>query len=304
VLQWASNNHITMKIGVQLPEVERVVRWPEVRRMAVLAEDAGFDSLWVGDHYLYRDGSDARGPWEAWTQLAAIAAVTSRIEIGPLVASLPFHNPAVLAKMASTVDEVAGGRLTLGVGSGWNTTEFDAMGLPFSRRVARFEESFGIVRRLLAGETVTMSGEFYELDQCVLLPVSQRDRPVPMMIGSMGPRMLDITLAHVDAWNAWFAEFDNRPELIAPVLQRLRHACDRVGRDFATLEKSVALLLDFGTDAPRRGSHNAITGSAAQMAQSLHAVAEAGIDHVQLVLDPITEATVTQAAEVAALFRG
>lgn len=293
-----------MKVGVQLPEVERVVRWPEVRRMAVLAEDAGFDSLWVGDHYLYRSTTgDASGPWEAWTQLAAIAAVTSRIEIGPLVAALPFHNPTVLAKMASTVDEISGGRLTLGVGSGWNETEFRAMGLPFGRRAARFEEAFHIVRRLLAGETVTVHGEFYELDECVLLPTSGRSEPVPLMIGSMGPRMLDITLGHVAAWNVWFNEFGNQPDRVPELLGRLGDACVRVGRDPSTLEKSVALLLDFGSGQHRRGSTNPITGSASEMAAALDTVAEAGIDHVQLVLEPITEHTVARAAEVVALFR-
>jgi probable F420-dependent oxidoreductase len=302
-----------MKVGVQLPEVERVVRWDEVRRMAVLIEDAGFDSVWVGDHYLYRDGASqgvgdtARGPWEAWTQLAAIAAVTTRVEIGPLVASLPFHNPAVLAKMASTVDEISGGRLTLGVGAGWNSIEFSAMGLPFERRVARFEESFEIVRRLLGGETVTFHGEFYELDRCVLHPTSQRDRPVPLMIGSMGPRMLDITLAHVATWNVWFSEFDNRPDNIPALLVRLDQACQRRGRDASTLEKSVAVLLDFGSDPPpqRRSQRrtNPIAGTAVEMASALHFIADAGIDHVQLVLDPITEASITKAADVLAALR-
>jgi alkanesulfonate monooxygenase SsuD/methylene tetrahydromethanopterin reductase-like flavin-dependent oxidoreductase (luciferase family) len=294
-----------MKIGVQLPEVERVVRWPEVRRMAVLAEQVGFDSLWVGDHYLYRSASsgEARGPWEAWTQLAAIAAVTERIEIGPLVAALPFHNPAVLAKMASTIDEISGGRLTFGVGSGWNQVEFRAMGLPLERRVARFEESFHIIRRLLAGETVTLHGDFYDLEECVLQPTSRRNRPVHLMIGSMGPRMLDITLAHVDAWNVWFTEFENRPEKIPGVLERLSQACDRVGRDLSTIEKSVAVLFDFGSSAPRQNGANPISGTVTEMADALGAIARTGIDHVQLVLNPITEATIDQAAEVVAAFR-
>ncbi|HYM84735.1 MAG TPA: LLM class flavin-dependent oxidoreductase, partial [Candidatus Dormibacteraeota bacterium] len=101
-----------LRVGIQLPEVEREVRWPELRTMARLAEDVGLDSLWVGDHLLYRyaDGS-TRGPWEAWSLLAALAAATERIALGPLVASTSFHAPPMLAKLAATVDEVSGGRL-------------------------------------------------------------------------------------------------------------------------------------------------------------------------------------------------
>src|SRR5436189_5222938 len=139
-----------LRVGIQLPEVEREVRWPELRSMARAAEQAGFDSLWVGDHLLYRDDErPPRGPWEAWSVLAALAAVTSRIQLGPLVASTSFHNPAMLAKKAATIDEISGGRLTLGLGAGWNETEYRAFGFPFDRRVSRFEEAFTIIRTLL-----------------------------------------------------------------------------------------------------------------------------------------------------------
>ena len=139
-----------VSIGVQLPEVERRVPWPELVAMARTAEAVGFDSIWLGDHLLYDlpDGTP-RGPWEVWTSLAALAAATDRILLGPLVASLGFHDPAMLAKMAATVDGVSGGRLVVGVGAGWNEREYRAFGLPFDRRVDRFEEAFGIVRRLL-----------------------------------------------------------------------------------------------------------------------------------------------------------
>src|SRR6187551_2905630 len=115
--------------------------------MARTAEAVGFDSIWVGDHYLYRDdGRPERGPWESWTLLAALAAVTERVTLGPLVACAGFHPPGVLAKMAATVDEVSGGRLVLGLGAGWNEAEHDAFGLAFDHRVSRFGEAFAIVR--------------------------------------------------------------------------------------------------------------------------------------------------------------
>src|SRR3954454_2838286 len=134
-----------LAVGVQLPEVERDVRWPEYLRMARAAEEVGFDSIWLGDHLLYRgDGRPERGPWEAWTLLGALAAATERVTIGPLVACAGVHAPGLLAKMAATVDEVSGGRLVLGLGAGWNAAEFAAFGIPFDRRVGRFEDAFGI----------------------------------------------------------------------------------------------------------------------------------------------------------------
>src|SRR4030095_9455128 len=149
-----------LRIGVQLPEVERQgVRWPEYLAMARAAEEVGFDSIWVGDHLLYRgDDQIERGPWEAWTLLAALAAATERVELGPLVACTAFHSPGLIAKMAGTVQEISGGRLVLGLGAGWNEEEFRAFGLPFDHRVSRFEESFEVIRRLLGGERVTVHG--------------------------------------------------------------------------------------------------------------------------------------------------
>src|SRR5919206_5142675 len=148
-----------MRIGVQLPEVERDVRWPEYLAMARAAEESSFDSIWLGDHLLYReDDRGERGPWEVWTLLSAIAAVTERAEIGPLVACAAFHPPGLIAKMAATIDEVSGGRFVLGLGAGWNEAGFPAFGLPFDRRVGRFEEAFGVVRALLAGEGGKLAG--------------------------------------------------------------------------------------------------------------------------------------------------
>ena len=121
-------------LGVQLPEVERPYRWTEVREIARVAEAVGLDSLWVGDHLLYRDETGSRGPWEAWATLAGLAEVTERVLLGPLVAATAFSNPAVLAKRAATVDEMSGGRLVLGVGAGWNRVEFEAFGFPFRRQ--------------------------------------------------------------------------------------------------------------------------------------------------------------------------
>lgn len=292
-----------MRVGVQLPEVEQVVRWPEIERMAIQIEQSGFDSIWVGDHLLYEEDGERRGPWEAFTQLAAIAAVTERVEIGPLVAAQPFHEPAILAKQAATVDEISGGRLTLGLGAGWNRVEFSAFGLPYDRRVSRFAEGFEIIRRLLAGETVTFHGEFYDLDECILLPPSARPGGPPLMVGSNSPRMLAITLPHVASWNSWFVDFENDPGRLSPLLATIDDACEKVGRDPDTLGKSVALLFQTDGGGDRRLSTNPITGTVEQMAEALHRVAEAGIDEAQLVLDPIDERSIDTMAVVLASFR-
>lgn len=292
-----------MKVGVQLPEVERVVRWPEIEQMAIQVEEAGFDSVWVGDHLLYEQDGRRVGPWEAFTQLAAIAAVTTRVEIGPLVAAQPFHEPAILAKQAATIDEISGGRLVLGLGAGWNRLEFDAFGLPFERRVSRFAEGFDIIRRLLAGETVTFHGEFYDLEGCVLLPPSSRPGGPPLMVGSNSPRMLSLTIPYVAAWNSWFVDFDNDPQQLPELLARIDQACQEVDRDPTTLEKSVALLFQLEGGGDRRLSTNPISGSTEAMAEALNQVAQTGIDQVQLVLDPIDERSIDTMAQVLASFR-
>lgn len=293
-----------MKIGVQLPEVEWPVRWEELAEMARLAEMLGFDSVWVGEHLLYQEDGVRKGPWEAWTVLAALAAVTDRVELGPLVAALPFHNPAVLAKQAATLDEISGGRLILGVGAGWNELEFRAFGLPFERRVDRFVEQFQILRRLLAGERFDHEGEFYHLEGAELVPPPRPSGP-PLMIGSTGARMLSVTLPHVAMWNSWYAYFGNSPAGLAELLERLDRACHKVGRDPVTLERTVALLVKFDSAPSARSTKtDPIAGTPEQIADVLAEVEDLGISHVQLVLDPITSQSIEQAAEIKALLEG
>jgi alkanesulfonate monooxygenase SsuD/methylene tetrahydromethanopterin reductase-like flavin-dependent oxidoreductase (luciferase family) len=203
-----------MDMGIQLPEVERVVRWPELLEIARTAEAAGFASIWLGDHLLYRgDGRPERGPWDVWTALAALAAATERVTLGPLVAATAFHEPGLVARMAATIDEISGGRFVLGLGTGWNETEFDAFGFPSDHKVSRFEEAFEIIRRLLAGERVSFEGRYYRTHDAVLLPPPARR--VPIMVGGHGPRLLRATLPHVDAWNTWYTPYGNTPSGLA-----------------------------------------------------------------------------------------
>jgi probable F420-dependent oxidoreductase len=300
-----------LKIGIQLPEVERETRWPELLDMTRAIEDLGYDSVWLGEHLLYRwPDRPPRGPWEAWSMLSAIAAVTDRIEFGPLVACAAFHNPAVLAKQASTIDEISGGRLILGLGAGWNETEFRAFGIPFDHRVDRFEEAFTIIRTLLQDGEIDFDGRFYQARDCEILPHGPRPHGPPLMIGSNGPRMLRIAAPHIQAWNSWFADIGNDPEGIARLRDVVDAACQDVGRDPAEIERTVAVLVQFPDGTGRiQGSYAEaspppLTGPPEVMAERLRAYADAGIGHVQLVIDPITRGSIEAFAPVLQLLDG
>src|SRR6202171_3246745 len=232
-----------LKVGFQLPEVERLVRWPELVAMTRLGAQGGFDSVWVGDHLLYRDGvHGTRGPGEAGTAPAGLAAATSRIAIGPLVACTSFHNPAMLAKLAGTVDEISGGRLILGLGAGWNETEYRAYGFPFDRRVARFAEAFTLIRTLLREGKVDFAGEFYTARDCELVPRPRPGGP-PLLVGSIGERTLELTMPYVDSWNAWYEWTGNRPEGVRPLREKVDAACITAGRKPSDVERTVAVLV-------------------------------------------------------------
>jgi probable F420-dependent oxidoreductase len=281
-----------VRVGIQLPEVEREVRWPEYVAIARAAEEVGFDSLWLGDHLLYRgDGGPERGPWDCWTLLAGLAGVTERVTLGPLVACTAFHAPGILARIASAVDELSGGRLVVALGAGWNRTEFDAFGIPFDHRFARFEEAFEIVRRLLAGERVSFSGRYHEARDALLLPPPAR-RP-PLMVGATGPRMLAATIPHVDAWNTWYVEGGNSPEGFATLSASVDDAARAAGRDPGEIERSVCVLVRLDPDSDERPHDVApLEGPPERIAAGLRAFAEAGADEAIVVCDPITEASV------------
>jgi alkanesulfonate monooxygenase SsuD/methylene tetrahydromethanopterin reductase-like flavin-dependent oxidoreductase (luciferase family) len=283
-----------VRVGIQLPEVEREVRWPEIAAIARAGEESKFDSIWVGDHFLYRGGGKPeRGPWDAWTQLAALAAITTRVRLGPLVAATAFHSPGAIARMAASIDEISGGRFTLGLGAGWNETEFRAFGFPFDHTVSRFEESFEIVRRLLSGEHVSFNGEFHSVEDAVLLPPPRRR--VPIMLGSNGARMLGIALPHVDAWNTWFTSYGNTVEGFANLRGDIDAACVKAGRDPAELVHSACVLVRVG-DGPGERPNDIPPVALRNLVAHLRLLAEAGADEAILVLDPIDERSTRQVA--------
>ena len=301
-----------LKVGAFIPIVERqmdggMARWRDVLAMARAAEDAGFDSVWLPDHLLFRFPNDeAQGVWEGSTLLAALAAATSRVEIGWLVAATSFRNPALTAKIAATVDEISGGRLILGLGAGWHEPEYAAFGFPFDRRVSRFEEALAVILPLLRDGYVDFDGTFYRARDCELRPRGPHPGHPPILIGALGtgPRMLRLAARHADLWNAWLTWGRSWPDAIPPLRETVDRACRDVGRDPASLGRTVALLVQVPDRDARvtltspSGSGDPLSGSPAEIAAALRGFARAGIAHIQLIHAPNSAAGIAAMAPV------
>ena len=288
-----------MKVGLclaQSPEDGAGGTWQEILGMARLAETGGADSIWVSDHFFYRPRTGGQtGYHEGWTLLSALAAATERVEIGPLVLATSFRSPGLLAKMAATASDVAGGRLILGLGCGWHEPEYQAFGFPFDHRVGRFEEALEIVVRLLREGSVTFKGRWYELDDAIVLPPPAHRTPI--MVAAGRPRMMRATARFADQWqSAWFGRPDAnyRTELDA-----FRMACEAEGRDPATVELTVGV--NVGGDDP---DDPRLALDPAQIADGLAEWAALGVGHVQIVVTPTTPAGFETALEGIRSFRG
>jgi alkanesulfonate monooxygenase SsuD/methylene tetrahydromethanopterin reductase-like flavin-dependent oxidoreductase (luciferase family) len=290
-----------VKVGLILPDTERemggaTARWSDLVVMARMAEELGFDSIWNADHLIYRfPGKDVQGPWESWSLLAALAAVTSRVEIGPLVSCTSFRNPALLAKIADTVEEISGGRLVLGLGAGWHEPEYIAFGYPFDHRVSRFAEAIAIIHGLLRTGSVDFEGVYYSAPDCELKPRGPRPEGPPIMIGSTAPRMLGLLAAYGDIWNAWARQSLDE---LAEDRQKVDAALEAAGRDPETVERTVSLLVDLptATGRPSEEKPGLKAREPEELSAHLASYADAGISHVQLMLDPNTPASIEWAA--------
>jgi alkanesulfonate monooxygenase SsuD/methylene tetrahydromethanopterin reductase-like flavin-dependent oxidoreductase (luciferase family) len=231
-----------------------------------------------------------------------VAAVTARVEIGPLVLALPFRNPALTAKMAAELDEVSGGRLILGIGCGWHEPEFDAFGYPFDHRVGRFAEALEILLPLLRGERVTFEGRYHRAIDVELRPRPIRDGGPPILIAGKRPRMLELVARHAHQWNAaWYGNPDAAPELRTR-LGHLERALDAAGRDPATLTRTAGIFVAFGdadADAPER----AIRGTTDEIAAALAGYADLGVSHVIAHVFPRTVDAVRRLSEAASMAR-
>ncbi|MFN8591869.1 MAG: LLM class flavin-dependent oxidoreductase [Thermomicrobiales bacterium] len=287
-----AENGRPLKVGLFFPHGERDMagatpRWSDVLAMAQTAEDLGFDSFWLPDHLLFRpEGEEAQGMYECWSLLAAVAARTERITLGPFVSCSSFRNPTLLAKMADTVAEISGGRLILGLGAGWIEPEYHAFGFPFDHRVSRFEEAMEIVHTLLRQSVVDFQGQYYTAQQCELRPRGPRLAGPPILIGTTGRRMLMQAARYADAWNVFFLWTGNELSRVEVMQREVDTACEAVGRDPATLERTACVLVELPGATGTGFSEPPIRGEPEVIADALRAYAAAGISHVQLRIDP------------------
>lgn len=287
-----------LKVGFFFPHGEqdmakRSPSWTDILAIAQAAESAGFDSFWLPDHLLFTpEGEAGQGFWECWSLLAAVAASTSRIQIGPFVTCTGFRNPALLAKIADTVDEISGGRLILGLGAGWVESEYHAYGFPFDRRVSRFEEAIQIIHPLLRHGTVDFAGEFYSARECELRPRGPRTNGPPIMIGTTGDRMLHIAARYADLWNVFFLWTDNDLQRVITLQKQVDDACLAVGRDPRTLQRTACVLVELPGAVGTEFQAPPLRGTPQEIAEILRAYARAGITEVQLRFDPNSIAAV------------
>jgi probable F420-dependent oxidoreductase len=278
--------------------------YESIRAVARQAEADGFDSIWLPDHLLYRyPGEPTRGVWDCWTILAALAEATQRVQIGTLVLCNSFRNPAILAKMATAVDEVSNGRLILGVGAGWNEPEYEAFGLPFDHRADRFEEALQILKPLLREGHVDFAGQYYRAPDCENAPLGPRPEGPPLLVGAEGPRMLRLTAQYGDLWNIGDA---GTPEAMAEPIARIEAACREVGRDPATIGITALIGLWFPELQPTKPSafDYPLTGTTQEIAAAMRGYAELGVRHIMFQCHPYTPEALQRLTEALHLYRG
>lgn len=274
-----------MKIGLFSRTGERTlyeerVRFGDIKDLALTAEAVGFDSFWLPDHFVYRPHeADQLGCWEVFTCLSALASATSTIALGSFVAATTFRNPALLAKIAATLDEISDGRFLLGLGAGNWEPEHTAFGYPFDHRAGRFEEAIQIIAPLLRQGMVDFHGTYYEATDCVLEPRGPSPAGPPILVGAKGERMLRIIARHADAFiDIWPTE----PSQVAQQWAKMAAICTEVGRDPSTLDLTIGTFVQLpGNGEPADG--RAIRGSYEEIAATLRAFAAVGV--TQLIVD-------------------
>jgi alkanesulfonate monooxygenase SsuD/methylene tetrahydromethanopterin reductase-like flavin-dependent oxidoreductase (luciferase family) len=289
-----------LKVGLHVPNSRP---WEETLAMARRAAEVGFDSLWLPDHLYVKRAElwitagrpvppavaeqPPAGAWETWTLLTALALAVPHLEIGTLVACTGFRNPALLAKMAATLDAVSGGRLILGLGSGDVAFEHRAFGFPFEQPIGRYEEALQIITALLRTGYCDFHGRFYDIHELALEPRGPRPGGPPILIGTLatGKRMLRLTAQYADLWNGWLGYGRSWPDVLPPLRDAIDAACARQGRDPATLGRTIAVRVALLGQEVGDGVEP-LTGTAHEIAEAIRAYARGGIAHLQVWLVP------------------
>jgi probable F420-dependent oxidoreductase len=287
-----------MKIGVMLPlgagdgPDGGMPGWNDVRAVAEAAEQGGLDSVWIADHFLYRDPEgQIYGMHESWTLLTAVAAVTSRLELGNMVLCASFRDPGLTAKMAATLDEVSGGRLILGVGAGWHDPEYEAFGLPTDHRVGRFEEWLEIVARMIRGETVTYEGTYYKVQDANLDPAPPHR--IPILVAGHRPRMMRLTAQWADLWNtAWYGTPNEKVE---EGLETLRQAIETAAKPANSVTATAGIIVRDPDQQVADPSPQAI--EVQDLPAAITAYEKLGVEHLIISPEPMTPTTVERIAE-------
>ncbi|MGE5138533.1 MAG: LLM class flavin-dependent oxidoreductase [Rudaea sp.] len=278
-----------MKLGLASGTVEgsfrgRTPTFRDFQELAQLSEQIGLDSFWLADHLLYRfPGQEERGAWESLSLLSGLAATTNRISLGPIVACTAFRNPALLAKMTDTIDEISGGRFILGLGAGWHEPEFQAFGFPFDHRASRFEEALKIIVPLLRKGHVDFRGQYYQARDCDLRPRGPSKSGPPIWVGAKGPRMMRLAATYADAWNTvWHTD----AQQVQEAYTRLKAACAEVGRGVATIQLTAGTAVKLLRAGEEPWLDNGITGTPEEIAARLQQFAAVGVQHLLVMIDP------------------
>jgi len=296
------------EIGVVLPlnqyGPEHVTpRWTDIRAMALQAEALGFDTLWSPDELLWRapEGRPPSGMWDGLPMAGAIAAVTSTARVGTWVMSALHRNPGIIAKAAETLDEISGGRFVFGLGAGHEWPgQARAFGLPEDRIFARFDEALRIIIPLLREGHADFEGEFYAARDLPQQPVGPRPRAIPILIGGNGPKGRRHAALHADTWSCYIEERAH-PDEVLPRLRSFAAICEEVGRDPATVGRSVGVVVN--PLAPAGTRDDALSGSAEEIADGFRGFREAGFTGLEIMLGPGTMEALEALAPVLELVR-
>lgn len=261
--------------------------WTEVRDFVLEIEKVGWDGFWYADHYMPNtpDGQTIGGDFhECFSVLSALAGLTQKLRLGSLVTPTTMNHPALIANRAATIDRISNGRFVLGMGAGWQENEHKAFGIELfgnKDRVDRFAEAIEITSRMLSQDRVTFVGNHFTVTDvpCEPKPVQT---PLPILVGTGGARMLGLTARFAQEWNTW-----GTPEVAGGVLETLRQACEKQGRDLATIRKSAQPLFFFVNDDAAAEklralvpSDRSIVGASSQIVDAVGQYQQLGFDEI------------------------